>query len=255
MAAAFADRLVERIVALRRAEGCDIAHAKAPDGLGDQLEFRDRHQIERAHVEMRALGFGVEAADRFQAVAEEIEPHRLVQPRRKQVENAAANGVFAGLAHRGGAVVAIVLQPGDDAVHRHHMAGRHRQRLRCDHFARGHPLRNRVHGRQHDQRLVAALQARQSRERGQPLRQNAAMRRYAVIGLAIPCRELHHRQIRREKFQCAGQLLHARTVAADHGEADGRRFWPRRDGARQIGDDQAFRAFGDIGQGQRASGA
>ena len=111
MAAAFADRLVQRIVALRRAEGRDIAHAEAADGLGDQLEFRDRHQIERAHVQQRALGFGVEGADRFQAVAEEIEPHGLIEPGRKQIEDAAAHGIFAGFAHGRGAVVAVVLQP------------------------------------------------------------------------------------------------------------------------------------------------
>ena len=81
------------------------------------------------------------------------------------------------------------------------------------------------------------------------------MRRYPVVGLAVPGRELQHRQIGREKFQRAGQLLHPRAIAADHGEADGRRFWPRRDGARQIGNDQGFRALGDIGQGQQASGA
>ena len=60
MAAAFADRLIKQIVALGRAECRDIAHAEAADGFGDQLEFGDRHQIERTHVEQRALGFGIE---------------------------------------------------------------------------------------------------------------------------------------------------------------------------------------------------
>ncbi len=156
MAAAFADRLIQRIVALRRAEGCDIAHAKAADGLGDQLEFRDRNQIERAHVEQRALGFRIEGADRFQAVAEKIETDGLIEPGRKQIEDAAAHGVFAGFAHGRGAVVAVVLQPRHDRVHRHDMAGRYRQRLRRDGFARRHPLHDGVDRGQHDQRLVAA---------------------------------------------------------------------------------------------------
>ena len=86
------------------------------------------------------------------------------------------------------------------------------------------------------------------------LRQNAAMRRDAVIGLAVPGRELHHRQIGREEFQRARQLLHARPVAADHGKADRRRLRPRGDGAREIGDDEAFGALGDIGKRQRAAG-
>ena len=149
-------------------------------------------------------------ADRFQAVAEEVEPHRLVEPGRKQIEDAAAHGIFAGLAHGRGAVVAIVLQPGDDGVHRHDMAGRDRQRLRRDDLARRHPLHDGVDRGQHDQRLVAAGQPRQPRQRGQALRQDAAMRRHPVIGLAVPGRKLHHRQIGREEFQRAGQLLHAR---------------------------------------------
>ena len=80
------------------------------------------------------------------------------------------------------------------------------------------------------------------------------MRRHPVIGLAVPGRKLHDRQIGREEFQRAGQLLHARPVAADHREADRRRFRPRRDRAREIGDDKAFGALGDIGKGQRAAG-
>ena len=177
-----------------------------------------------AHVVQRALGLGVEGADRFELVAEEVEPHRLVEPGRKQIEDAAAHRVFAGLAHGRGAAVAVVLEPGDDRIHRHHVARRHRQRLRGDHLARRHPLHDGVDRGQHDQRLVAAGQPRQPRQRGEALRQNAAMRRHPVVGLAVPGRKLHHRQIRREEFQRARQLLHPRPVAADHREADRRRL-------------------------------
>ena len=156
MAAAFADRFVQGIIALRRAERCDITHPKAADGFGDQLKFGDRHQVERAHVEQRALGFGIEGADRFQTVAKKIETHGLIEPGRKQIEDAAAHRIFAGLAHGGGAAVAVVLQPRHDPVHRHDMAGRDRQRLRCDRFTRRHPLHDGVDRGQDDQRLVAA---------------------------------------------------------------------------------------------------
>ena len=81
------------------------------------------------------------------------------------------------------------------------------------------------------------------------------MRRHPVIGLAVPCRKLHHRQIGREEFQRPRELLHARTVAADHGKAYRRRFWPCRHRARQIGDDQPLGALGNIGKGQRAAGS
>ena len=82
MAAAFAHRLVEQVVRRRRAERRDIAGAEAPDGLGRELELGDRHEIERAQLVDGALGLRIEAADRLQRVAEEIEPHRLVHARR-----------------------------------------------------------------------------------------------------------------------------------------------------------------------------
>lgn len=134
------------------------------------------------------------------------------------------------------------------------MAGGDRQRLRRDDLAGRHPLDDGIDRRQHDQRLVATLEARQPRQRGEALRQDAAMRRHPVIGLAVPGRKLHHRQVGREEFQRAGQLLHTGTVAADHREADRRRFWFCRDRAREIGDDKPFGALGNVGKGQRVAG-
>ena len=254
MAAALADGLVERIVPLGRTERRDIAHPEPADGLGDELKFRDRNEVKRAHVEQRALGLGVETADRFERVAEKIEPHGLLEPRRKQIEDATANRVFAGLAHRGGAAVAIMLEPRHDGIHRHDMAGRHRQRLRRDDVARRHPLHDGVDRGQHDQRLVAARQSRQPCQRGQPLRQDAAMWRHPVIGLAIPGRELHHRQIGGEEFQRPRQLLHARAITANHREADRRRLRSRRDRAREVRHHEPLGTLGHIGKGQRATG-
>ena len=79
------------------------------------------------------------------------------------------------------------------------------------------------------------------------------MRRHPVIRLAIPGRELHHREVGREEFQRAGKLLHPPAVAADHGEADRRRLWPRRSRTREIGDDESLGALGDIGKRQCAA--
>ncbi len=81
------------------------------------------------------------------------------------------------------------------------------------------------------------------------------MRRHPVIGLAVPGRKLHHRQIRREEFQRPRQLLHARTVAADHRQAHRGRLWPCRHRPRQVGDNQPLGALGNIGKGQRAAGS
>ena len=76
------------------------------------------------------------------------------------------------------------------------------------------------------------------------------MRRDAVIGLAIPGRELQHRNIGRKEIQRAGKLRHAAGVATDHGNTDRRRIPARSDGAREIDGYQAFRAIGGIGERQ-----
>ena len=251
MTAALAHRLVHGIVALRRAEGCHIPHAKAPDSLGNELELRNRDQIERAHVEKGALGFRIKRADRFQTVAEKIETDGLVQPCREQIEDAAAHSVFAGLPNGRRAIVAVVLQPRHDGIHRHDLTGRHRECLRRDRFARRHPLHDRIHGRQHNQRLLAAGKPGQARQCGQPLRQDAAMRRHPIVGLAVPSRKLQNRQVGREEFKRAGQLLHPRTIPANDGKAHSRRFGSSRHRAREVRNHQTFRALGDIGERQR----
>jgi len=83
IAAAFAHRCIEQIVSMGCTEGLHIAGAEAADGLGGELEFGDRHEIERVELVLAALGLRIEGADRFQRVAEEIEPHRIGYARRK----------------------------------------------------------------------------------------------------------------------------------------------------------------------------
>ena len=60
---------------------------------------------------------------------------------------------------------AVELQPFDDARHAEHVARRDRERLRRDEIARRHALQRGVDGREQHRRLVAALDARQPRQR------------------------------------------------------------------------------------------
>ena len=75
----------------------------------------------------RALGLRIEGADRFERVAEEVEPDRRRGARRVEIENAAARGVVANVAHRAGAGVAIGLEPMREVLHPHAVAGRGRE--------------------------------------------------------------------------------------------------------------------------------
>ncbi len=176
IAAAFADGLVQQIVRRGGAKLGDVTGAKTPNVLGDQLEFRHRHQIEPAHRHFAALGLRVESADGLQRVAEEVETHRHVHSRRKQIENAASHRVLARFAHGRCARKSIELQPLGHASHAEHVARRDRERMRGDEFARRHALQRGVDGREQHRRLVAALDPRQPRQRGHALRHDRRIR-------------------------------------------------------------------------------
>ena len=126
-AAAFADRGVKIVAWRRRAEFRRVALAKAVDRFRGQSCFAHRHQIERAQLRGRALRLRIEGANRFERVAEEIEPDRRCGPGGIEVENASARGVVADVAHRAGAGVAVRLEPAGEVFHPHAVAGRGRE--------------------------------------------------------------------------------------------------------------------------------
>ena len=70
-------------------------------------------RVERAGA---ALAGDFEAADRFDGVAEEFDPHRLVPVGRKDVEDAAAERELAGQRDGAGIVKAAFGQPADEAL-------------------------------------------------------------------------------------------------------------------------------------------
>ena len=253
-AAALADRFIERVVGRGGAEGRHIAGAEQPDGVAGELKFRHRHEIERAQLGRGALGLRIEGADRFQRVAEEIEPDGLGHAGREQIDDAAADGVFAGLAHGRGADEAVELEPFGDPRHGDDVAGRGRQRLARQDLARRHALEHGIDGGEQDRRALAPLDAREPGERGHALRHDPGMRRHAVIRQAIPCRKFQHLDVGREEGKRTRQRRHARPVAADHGEADRGRRGAGCHRTREIGKHEPFGAVSDTGKLQRPPG-
>ena len=121
---------VERIVAGRaeqvRDSRCGTGRwSRRPAGPRDT--GRQRHLVAAAG---RALGLGVEGADRFQRVAEQVEADRLLGARREDVDHAAADGELAALGDGRGAHVAV---DGEIALQRRlisSVAARRRRRSR-----------------------------------------------------------------------------------------------------------------------------
>ena len=254
VAAALAHRFVEHVVGAGRAERRYIAGAEQPDGVASELELRHRHQIERAPLSIGALSLRIETPDRFQRVAEKIEPHRLIHARREQIDDAAAHRVIAGLAHSCRPIEAVEVEPLGDTGHRQHVARRSRERLLGDEFARRHALQHRIDGGEQHRRVIAALYAREPRQRHHPLRHHGGMRRDAVVGQAIPGREFQNFDLRGEEAERPRQRGHARTVAADDRDRDRRRFVAGRDGTGEVGNDEAFGSIGNAAERQRPAG-
>ena len=215
-AAALAHRLVERIAASRRAEFGGVALAKAADRLGGELRFAHRHEIERAELADAALRLRIERADRFQRVAEEIEPHRGGRAGRPEIENAAALGVIADVAHHRRAREPIGFQPDREIRHAHAVARRRRKSRRRDERLRRDALRHRVDRcDEHARPLHGAARQREPRERGHALRGDRRIGRNAIVGLAVPARQIERLDLRRGEGERVDEALRAQTVARD----------------------------------------
>ncbi|MNR08671.1 hypothetical protein D3C85_1248390 [compost metagenome] len=90
-----------------RAEQVQIAAAKARDALGVQQHLGHGQQSDLLQLPGRALGLGIEGADGFQFAAKQVQTHGLVEAGRKDVDDAAAEGVLAPFRHGRGAHIAI----------------------------------------------------------------------------------------------------------------------------------------------------
>src|SRR4029077_20558776 len=117
VAAAFADRFIEKVVRRRGAEFSDIARAKTADGLSDELKLRNRHKIEPPQLFFAALGLRVEHTDCFKRVAEKIETDSDTEPRRLMGGKAPPHRIPPRLPQGRGAYKAIELKPVDDPLH------------------------------------------------------------------------------------------------------------------------------------------
>ena len=211
-----AHRLVERVAAARRAEFGGIGLAEAADRLGRQPRFADRREIERAQWTDAELRLGIEGADRFQRVAEEIEPDRRRGAGRIEVEDAAAGGEFADVVDRADAHEAAVGEPSRQLLQPHIVAGRGRERGVGDERQRRRALGQRVDGDDEDARpLERAAAARQPRQHGHALRRNRGIGRDAVVGLAVPRGKEQRLDLGRGEAERVDEALGARAVAGD----------------------------------------
>ena len=218
-APAFADCGVEGIVRRGRAELLGVELAEATDRVGREPRLAHRHEVEGAELADAALGLGIEGADRLQRVAEEVEPDRVRRARRIEVEDAAARGVVADVAHRAGAGVAVGLEPERQVLHPHAVAGRGREGGGGDVFQRRQALGQRIDGDdKHARPLDRAARAGEARQHGHPLGGDGGVGRHAVVGLAVPRGQIERLDLRGGEGQRIDEGLRPEAVPGDEDE-------------------------------------
>ena len=181
--AASTDALVQPVVGARDAESLAVADAEPLDGVLGQPQFVDGRDGEAFDLSGGALGEGVEAADAFDLVAEQVEPHRLCLTRREQIDQAAAHCVLARLHHRIGAAIAVGVEEVDQAIEVQRLALARAELGFVEKTFRRHPLQHRVDGGDQQTRSPGC----QLRQCLDPLAQYLRIGRGPVVRQAIPC--------------------------------------------------------------------
>ena len=188
------------------------------------------------------MALRIEGADRFQRVAEEIEANRIAA-RRKQIEDAAADGILTGIGHRAGAGIARRLQALHQACHVDHVAGGQLQARRGEKVARRDTLQHRVHRGQHDQRcFVALFPVGEIGERGNPLGDDLGIGRDPVVRHAVPGGKAQAFHVGREEVQRIFERGEPLAIAGD--VQDRRARGPAAGALRQQRDQKGIEAFG-----------
>src|SRR6185369_11048347 len=103
-------RLVERVLGRGRSERLAIARPEAPDRVRVEQRLGRRQQGEGGGLVGRALVGGVEAAQGVDLIAEEVEAQGQLFAGREQVDQRAADRIFAMLGDGVGALVAERVQ-------------------------------------------------------------------------------------------------------------------------------------------------
>jgi hypothetical protein len=179
-------------------------------------EFAGGEQVHAFHLLLRALCFGVERADRFDLVVEELDAVGLARAHGVDIDERAADGEVARLGHLGYVAVAGRFQAA--------LLGADIELLPlAQHQARARDVRARrdaLHERGHRHHQHAALHRRQAVQRGDALRHHLGVGAEDVVGQGFPIGEVQHGQFAREHAQLAFEVVGAAGIAHhDHQQA------------------------------------
>ncbi len=243
-----ADRLIERVFGRLGAELFAVAGAKALDRILVEQRLSRRKQQVRIHRAGRALGARIEQPQRFELIAEEIEPQTRSKPRRNDVENRAAHREIACIDRGIAADVTLPAKQRDQPLMADFHAGLELPHQFADAERCGHPLGRGVD--RGDEQLRTLGPILQAVECGQSTCADRKRRARTVVGKAVPGGKLDNVELGRE---IAGRFCNrdhrGLVVGNEHGA--GRAIPRMRQGSGEIGHDERLRPARHGGQGQR----
>ncbi|MNO97438.1 hypothetical protein D3C76_891470 [compost metagenome] len=179
-------------------------------------EFACRQQAHRIHLVDRALGLGVEGAQRLDLVIEQVDAVGQLAAHREQVDQRAAHGELAMLVDGVDAAIATGLQAQahllhvDGLAHVQHQAAAQQEAGRRQAVQGG--------GDRHHEDAVAQL--RQAVQAGDALGDDVLVRREQVVGQGFPIGERQHGQVRGKEAQLLLQTVGGLAVGRQQqGEA------------------------------------
>ena len=235
-----ADAFVQRIVRAPAIFGA-IVLAKPGDRGLVQDHLGHRGQVEVVQLLGRALGLGIEAAGRFQHVAEHVQPDRAGIARGIDVDDAASDREIAGLGHGGRLGKAHAGQKGAQRPFVHAVAHAGGKAGLAQRITGRHPLHGGGKGRQQDEGPLDRA-VRQGGQHCHARRHHRRRGRDAVIGRGVPCGKFQHHRLGRKEAKRRAHRGHAPVVAGDmdDGRASGQ----------LAGDQRRVKALGRPGKDQ-----
>jgi hypothetical protein len=211
----FADRSIERVIARWRAECLNVVAAEPADRLRRKRDLAHRLQRQTLALAGGALRRHVEGPDRFQRVAEEVEPQRFGRTRRIEIKDAAAHREFANVAHGCHPFECGIFEPRDQGVHVDLVAGPRMEGLRLDGASRRNALQDGVCSGQ-DYGAMRGPAERDHRGHGvKAARGGIRAGRNPVVGQAIPSRKLQQWKLGGGKRKRLGDCRQALPVAGN----------------------------------------
>jgi len=199
-------------------EGFAEAQAEMRAARLVEREFACRQGADLRYRIKRALAVGVESADAFDFLVEQVDAERQCRAHREQVDKTAAHAEFARRHHLGDMLVAGQGELGAQLVERQTLAFLQEESVGSQIGRRRQP--GQCRGRRRQQHVAGAKRDRV--ERRQAFRNQVLVRREIIVGQRLPVGQQMHAQFRRKPGDFLQQALCVQRAGRQHRQQAGR---------------------------------